>query len=235
MSEPVSPKSAGAALISDDLPPELGAKLSPEERRLAVRALSLMGFLGACSMVGVAFSLYLINHYPLLLVAISPIGRHLVLAAPNVDPFAFILVAGGRRLLFYVASFQLGTGLGPSGLIWLELRMARVARFVRLLERVFERWSYLVLVVIPGPTVSCLAGIARMPMRVFVPLVCVGLVLRMMIVIAMASWLREPIEALLELVDAYWVPGTILMVLGVLVYRWKGGGAVPGWPARRPD
>ena len=235
MSESVPRNRPGPTLVSDELPPELGAKLSPEERRLALRALSLMGFLGACSMVGVAFSLYLINHYPLLLVAMSPIGRHLVLAAPNVGPLAFILVAGGRRLLFYVASFHLGTGLGPSGLIWLELRMARVARFVRLLERIFERWSYLVLMLIPGPTVSCLAGIARMPLRVFVPLVAVGLVVRMLIVIAMASWLREPIEALLELIDAHWVPGTILMVLGVLVYRWKGGGAVFGWPARRSD
>jgi membrane protein DedA with SNARE-associated domain len=222
-------------LATDELPPELAARLSPEDRRLAARSLSLMGLLGACSMVGVAFSLYLINHYPLLLVAMSPIGRHLVLAAPNVDPLAFVLVAGGRRLLFYVASYHLGTALGPAGLIWLELRMARLARFVRWLERIFERWSYAVLVLTPGPTVSSLAGIARMPLRVFLPLVSVGLMLRTVLVVLFASWLREPIEALLELIDAYWVPGTLLMVLGVLVYRWMGGGSVLGWAARRED
>jgi len=221
--------------FSDELPPELGGRLNADERRLAARSLSLMGVLGACSMVGVAFSLYLVNQYPLLLVAMSPIGRHLVLAAPNVDPIAFILVAGGRRLLFYIASFHLGTALGPSGLLWLEVRMVRLARFVRWLERIFERWSYAVLVLTPGPTVSSLAGIARMPLRVYLPLVSIGLVLRMLLVILMASWLREPIEALLELIDAYWVPGTMLTVLGVLVYRWKGGGSVLGWAARRPD
>ncbi len=221
--------------LSDELPPELSGRMNGEERRLARRSLSLMGTLGACSMVGVAFSLYLVNHHPLLLVTLSPIGRHLVLAAPNVDPFAFILVAGGRRLLFYIASFQLGSALGPSGLLWLELRLARLARFVRWLERIFERWSYAVLILTPGPTVSSLAGMAKMPQRIFLPLVSVGLVLRMVLVILMASWLREPIEALLELVDAYWVPGTILMVLGVLVYRWMGGGTAPGWPAQRSN
>ena len=222
-------------LASEELPRELSDRMSPEQRRLAARSLSLMGLLGACSMVGVAFSLYLINHYPLLLVALSPIGRHLVLAAPSVDPIAFVLVAGGRRLLFYVASYQLGSALGPPGLVWLEVRMARIARFVRWLEQIFERFSYAVLVLTPGPTVSSLAGIARMPLRVFLPLASIGLVLRMTLVILFASWLREPIEALLELVDAYWVPGTLLMVLGVLVYRWKGGGSVLGWAARRSD
>ena len=221
--------------FSDELPPELSGRLNADERRLAARSLALMGLLGACSMVGVAFSLYLVNHYPLLLVALSPIGRHLVLAAPNVDPLAFVLVAGGRRLLFYLGSFYLGSALGPTGLLWLEVKMARVARFVRFLERIFERWSYAVLLLTPGPTVSCLAGIARMPLRVYLPLVMVGLVLRMVLVILMASWLREPIEALLELIDAYWVPGTILMVLGVLVYRWKGGGSPLGWTATKPN
>jgi hypothetical protein len=222
-------------LVPEELPPELSERMSPEARRLAARSLSLMGVLGACSMVGVAFSLYLVNHYPLLLVAMSPIGRHLVLAAPNVDPFAFIAVAGGRRLLFYLASYHLGSALGPPGLVWLEVRLARLARFVRWLERIFERWSHAVLVLTPGPTVSCLAGIANMPLRVYLPLVSLGLVLRMVLVIVMAAWLREPIEALLELIDAYWVPGTIITVLGVLVYRWRGGGSPLGWPARRED
>ena len=221
--------------LSDELPPELSGQMTAESRRVARRALSLMGILGTSSLVGVAFSLYLVNHYPLLLVAMSPIGRHLILVAPNVDPFLFVLVAGARRLLFYAGSFQLGSALGPSGLIWLEARAARFARFVRWLERIFEKWSYAVLVLTPGPTVSCLAGIARVPLRVFVPLVTVGLVIRMLLVILMAAWLREPIEALLELIDAYWVPGTILVVIGVLVYRWVGRSSALGWPMRRSD
>ena len=218
----------------DQLPPELAAKLSPDDRRVARNALSLMGVLAAGSMVGVASWLYLVNHYPLLLVALSPIGRHLVLVAPTVNPLAFVAVGTTRRLLFYYGSYRLGSALGPAGLIWLEARMTRVARWIRWLERIFERWSYVVLVLTPGPTVSFLAGIARIPTRVFIPLVAVGLVLRMILVILMAEWLREPIEALLELIDAYWVPGTVLMVVGVLLYRWRGGSPF-GWASRDPD
>lgn len=221
--------------VDADLPPELAGRLGVDERRAARRALSLMAILGSCSMVGVAFSLYLVNHHPLVLIALSPIGRHLVLVAPNVDPVAFVLVGVARRLVFYLASFHLGRALGPAGLVWLEARAVRLARFVRWLERLFERASYAVVLLIPGPTVSSLAGIARMPLRVFAPLAAAGLVLRMVLVILMASWLREPIEVLLELADAYWVPGTIVLAVGILIYRWMGGGSALGFPMRRPD
>ena len=54
--------------------------------------------LSAGSAVGLAASAYLVNHYPLLLIALSPIGRHLILVVPNVDPGAFLLVAGLQQL-----------------------------------------------------------------------------------------------------------------------------------------
>ena len=38
--------------------------------------------------------------------------------------------------------------------------------------------------------------------------------------IVFAEWLREPIEALLEVIDEYWMPGTFVLVLFVLGYRW---------------
>ncbi len=65
---------------------EGGAGLSPERRRIVGRCLSVLGALSTCAMIGVAFSLYLVNHQPLLLIALSPLGRHLV------------LVTGGRTL-----------------------------------------------------------------------------------------------------------------------------------------
>jgi heme A synthase len=42
----------------------------------------------------------------------------------------------------------------------------------------------------------------------------------MVLIIAFGEWLREPIEAILEWIDRYWIPGTVVMVSGVLVYRW---------------
>jgi membrane protein DedA with SNARE-associated domain len=172
-------------------------------------------------MVGVAFSLYLVNHYPLLLVALSPLGRHLVLVAPIVDPYAFVAVVLARRMVFYLIMFQLGRTLGPAGITWVEARAVHLGRFVRWTERLFSRASHVAVFVMAGPTVSALAGISGMRARVFLALAIPGLTLRLVFVLGFAEWLREPIEWLLEWIDEYWIPGTIVLVTGMLVYQWR--------------
>ena len=200
-----------------------GAALTPEALRRVRRALTALGVLSTGSMVGVAFSLYLVNHWPLLLIALSPIGRHLVLVAPIVDPIAFLFVAVGRRMLFYRASYGLGSALGVAGIAWIEQRasyFAYLARFVRWLERLFARAPRLVVLVMSGPTICALAGISGMRQAVFLPLAATSLLVRMLAILGFAELVREPIEAALAWIDAYWKPGTALMVVGVLIFQW---------------
>jgi membrane protein DedA with SNARE-associated domain len=205
-----------------------GGAMSPEieplnrvQRATARRCLSALGLLSTGSLVGVAASLYLVNRHPLLLVALSPIGRHLILVAPIVDPVAFVGVAVTRRMLFYLACFHLGRALGPAGIVWIEARAARAARFVRWLERLFDRWSRGVVFLMPGPTVSGLAGTSGMTTRLFVAISLLGLVFRMLLVLAFAEWLRSPIEDLLALIDEYRIPGTVVIVAGIAVHQWR--------------
>ncbi len=204
--------------------PDIGpdpANLDPEQRTRARRSLSVLGVLSIGSMAGVASSLYLVNHYPLLLIALSPLGRHLVLVAPIVDPYAFVAVAVLRRMAFYLACYQLGRSTGPAGVVWLEQRAARFARFVRWLEKLFARFSRAVTLISAGPTVSALAGMSGMPLRLFALLATVGLTLRMAAILLFAEALREPIEWLLALIDEYWKPGTAILVTGTLLYQWR--------------
>jgi membrane protein DedA with SNARE-associated domain len=202
--------------------PDPSAWLLDAERRRIVRlCVSTLATLSSLSLVGVAFSLYLVNHHPLLLVALSPIGRHLLLVAPSVDPFAFVAVVVTRRMLFYLASFHLGRALGPAGIVWIEARAARFGRWVRWLERLFQRASHAIVFLFSGPTVSALAGVSGMRPLAFAGLAAPGLVLRAAVVLAIAASVREPIEAVLEWIDAHWIPGTILMLGLVAVYRWR--------------
>jgi len=201
------------------------ALLDPEQRTLARRSLSALGVLSVGSISGTASSLYLVNHYPLLLIALSPLGRHLVMVAPIVDPVAFVAVAVLRRMAFFVACYHLGLAMGPTGVVWLEAKAARFARFVRWVESLFQRWSFAVVFLMTGPTVSALAGMSDMKLRVFVPLAAAGLVMRMVGILLFAELLREPIEWTLAWIDEHWVPGTVVMVLGILAYQ--------GWQRRR--
>ncbi len=201
------------------------ARLTPEQRQVVARCLWVLGLLSTGSMIGLAFSLYLVNAYPLLLIGLSPIGRHLMLVAPTVDPLAFVAVGSLRRLAFYFASFHLGRAMGPLATIWLEARFARAARFIHWLERLFSRAPNAVVVLLPGPGVATLAGMSKMSAPVYIPLVALGLVFRMVLIVIAAEWLREPIQYLLELANEYKLPGTIVLVSAIAIYRW--------WQSRR--
>jgi membrane protein DedA with SNARE-associated domain len=189
--------------------------------RLARRCLFLLGGLWALSTIGRAFSLYLINHHPLVLVAMSPMGSHVLLAAALTDPIALLAVATARRLVFYTATFFLGRALGPYAVQWVEARARHFGRFVRFVERLFARAPRLVVMGAAGPTVSALAGMSGMRLSTFLTLATLGLVVRLWIWIQFADVFRGPIEQLLEWIDEYWVPGTILLVAILGVTQWR--------------
>jgi membrane protein DedA with SNARE-associated domain len=60
-----------------------------------------------------------------------------------------------------------------------------------------------------------------MPLSTFGMLATTGLVVRLWIWIQFADALREPIEQLLALIDEYWVPGTIVLVVIIGVTQWR--------------
>lgn len=189
--------------------------------RMARLCLSVLGALWVLSTVGRAFSLYLINHAPLLLVAMSPMGSHVLFAAAVANPIALLAVTTARRLLFYAATFFLGRALGPHAIHWIEARSRHFARFVRWIERWFALAPRLVVLVAAGPTVSALAGMSGMRLRTYLSLATLGLVVRLWIWIKFAEILRGPIEQLLEWIDEYWVPGTFVLVTVIGVSQWR--------------
>jgi len=201
--------------------PDRGLLLDPDRRRIVRLCASALATLSTLSLIGVASSLYLVNHHPLLLVALSPIGRHLLLVAPTVDPFAFIAVVVARRMLFYLASFHLGRALGPAGVVWIETRAAGFGRFVRWLERIFQRASHLVVFFLCGPTLSALAGASGMRPRTFAALAAPGLALRAILMLGIAASVREYIELLLAWIDENWIAGTVAMLALVALTRWR--------------
>jgi membrane protein DedA with SNARE-associated domain len=205
----------------DGSQPELDTSISPEQWKIARRCLSVLGVLGVGSMIGSWWLFpYLVTHYPLLLIALSPLGRHLVLVAPQVDVLLLVVVTLLRRVAFYVPSFYLGRSLGDAGFKWIEARAGSFAGYVRWVERMFARFRYPVIVVAAGGMVSMLAGISGMRLPLFLALALPGLIVRILVVILFADYYREPIEWILALISEYWLPATIAMVFGATLYQW---------------
>ena len=125
-----------------------------------------------------------------------------------------------RQLAFYFASFEHGSAMGPAGIVWLEQRAKGFARWVRWLERLFQRASYAVVLCATGPTISALAGSSGMNRWVFRILAGAGLVIRMSLIVWFAEWFEQPIEWLLALADEYWKPGTAVLLGVAAGYQW---------------
>ncbi len=129
--------------------------------RLRRAVFALLTVVTLASLLGTALSPYLLVTSPLLLVAVSPAAHHVALAAASVDPAALIAVATLRRVLTGIGAFGLGHFYGRQTLGWLDERYPTLAQLLTWVERQFERFGALVLVVAPAPVVAVLAGAAR--------------------------------------------------------------------------
>lgn len=220
MQEPSPIASTDSTQLDDrSLAPAYAATLSAENRRIVRICLAVLALLSTGSLIGVASSLYLVEHAPLLLIGLSPLGRHFVLAAPSVDPVAFVLVGVLRRLAFYTPCYFLGRALGPIALIWIETRARWFAPWVRWLEGLFKRSGRIVMLVMAGPTISTLAGISGMRLAPYLTLATLSLCFRLVFYYEFADAFREPIAEFLALLEGYRAPGTLLLVAGILVWQ----------------
>jgi uncharacterized membrane protein YdjX (TVP38/TMEM64 family) len=133
----------------------------------------------------------------------------------------FLLVGGTRSLAFTGVSFFLGRALGEPGLVWLDARAGRFARFVRWLERFFQRWSYLAVFIFPLGAMAAVAGVARMAPTGFFITASIGIVFRMSLYAWLAESIRGPILALLEVIRTYQGPATGVLIVCVAAYQFS--------------
>lgn len=179
-------------------------------------AAALLTSIGLC---GIAFAPALLTYSPLLLIGMSAIPRHLVLAAPLTDPGSFVIIATLRRVIGCTLLYYLGESFGETGLEWLERRYPKARRAVKWLERVFRRVGPLVLFVAPSQPMSALAGNVRMPLWQFLPAVSCG----QLIWVGLTYWLGDYLSEWTTPVTAWLsenvVSTTLACVVAVVAYQ----------------
>lgn len=162
--------------------------------------------------LGTALSPYLLVHQPLLLVGLAPEMRHLLLAAGHVDPVLLSVVAVLRRVLSMVSTWSLGYVYGFTVVRWMERRYPRLGAKVRWIEQVYGRIGPVVLCLIPGYTVSALAGAARTPARVFLPATLLGQVLWVVVNVWIGAAITDWTAPLMDYIQAHLWETTALAV-----------------------
>jgi membrane protein DedA with SNARE-associated domain len=190
-----------------------------EDHALRRAALAGTGALTALSLVGTALSPYLLVTHPLLLVGVAPEVRHLVLAAAEAPLLPLLLVGTLRRALGMASAYALAASYGLTAVRWLEQRYPRAARAIRFLEGLFGRFGVAMLVIVPGYTVSALAGAARTRPSVFLAATLTGQLLFVGATLLFGEAVGQWTRPLLSFLTAHLAECTLACVLLVVLQQ----------------
>lgn len=207
---------SGGALVPDGSRPHALGVSSDESRRRKVRlALLFAGpaLLAVASGVGTALSPTLLIDDPLVLIALNPVTRHLVLVSAKVGYWPFLVVAVLRMFAADPFMYAIGREHGDRAVDFMVKRSGRWGRVVLWSERLFRRASIPALCILPGPIFSMLAGVVKMKPAVFVATNITGTIVAVTVVWFFGSAVSEWIDVITT-----WVAGHKLeLTLGTIV------------------
>jgi membrane protein DedA with SNARE-associated domain len=206
-------------------------------RRLLLWCVVPLSIMSIGSLIGTAFMPYLLARRPLVLVALSPLFRHLVLAAPRVDAAAFFAVAVPRHFLPDPFVYLLGREYGHLAFEWAGGNATRSGKLVRTMERAFAKVGPFALLVSPDVIVSTLAGAAKVPIPLFVVFNIAGTFGTVFVARWFGDAFGEGIAKVVRFFEANLVTVTLVSFLLVIAFNWysrrrtpadaeKGDGAV---------
>jgi membrane-associated protein len=201
------------------------------DRRTVTLLVVLVAAFWILGTVANALAPTLIADHPLVLVALEPRNRYLLLTAGRVDLVPYVVFATLRRIASDPVYFALGHLYGDRSIRWLEDQTGpRGARFVRFTERGYRRFSKLAVFLFPGLVVCVLAGATGMKVRTFLLLNVIGTVAAVIVLRVFADQLEPVVLPITEWIDDNQTVLTVVSVglaVGYVAYqRRRGGGEV---------
>lgn len=217
MERPEAPADVEAAVQDDDA-------ARAKKRRARTRMLLLLlpiTISSVCIAVGIAMAPVLLERAPLLLIALAPLPRHLVLVSPMAATVPFFAVAVTRSFIVDPFMFRLGRDYGYEALRQFTVRAGVGVGLLRFVLRIFERAGPLVLFVTPDPLMSLLAGATGMRLWVFLALNLGGTFASLTLTRLVGARFAEPLALVRAFVQAHVLETTIVsvVIVGLMVAR----------------
>ncbi|MDB5067956.1 MAG: hypothetical protein JWM18_4390 [Chloroflexi bacterium] len=176
-------------------------------RRGATRPLlGLLVLMLVAGGVGDTASPVLVVHSPLLLVALNPRARNVLLASLTVGLVPLLAVGLIRRLLAVPVLYRLGRMHGDSSLAWVDRRLPRTGRWTRRGERWFGRAAAPAVLLLPGGVTAYLAGNTGMHEAGLLALSALGIIARLAVLLAIGDALAAPLTWLLRFIAGHQWP-----------------------------
>jgi len=190
--------------------------------RKAILALTTMLFV--IGTIGSNIGPALIDEKPILVLILSSRNRNLFGSVPYIDLFPYLIIGFTRVLVAGVALYLVGRWYGKTALGWVEGNMGELPKIYRSLERAVDKAGSVMVVLMPGSNIVCLlVGHRRMEPRRFIPLLMLGIAIKLVVLWQGGQLFKEQIKDFLNYVEKYqwWVVG-LLFVVSLLHSARKG-------------
>jgi membrane protein DedA with SNARE-associated domain len=168
----------------------------------------------------------LVKNHPLLLVALEPRNRWVILVADKVWFWPLLVWGTFRRLASDPLFFLLGHLYGDGAIRWAERKFDGGTGIVKGLEKIFSKAGPLLVFFFPGALVCVLAGATGMNPVVFAVLNVVGTVFTITVLYRFAHHVQGPIDAVNRFYahNFKWLTAVSILLTGVYVWnQWRQG------------
>ena len=179
-----------------------------------------LGALFGAMFLGMSFAPTLAVKAPLLLIALAPLPRHIILIAPYTPVEWVVPVAALRGVITCAVAFEVGRLYGPQGIRLFERRSPRLGRWVRSFEKLFGLSAPAFLFLAPGPLTSTLAAISGGSRWLTLTLSGLGLGVWASIHHKVGDWLAPYTAPIMAFIQEYLLETTLACLLIVVTYQW---------------
>lgn len=170
--------------------------------------------------IGSALAPTLVVDHPLLMVALNANNRYLILVTNSLGPFEYYAVALFRRVVPTLAFFLLGRWYGHRAVKWMVGREPTSTDVVSVVQRLFDRFGWVIVAIAPMTLVTLVAGAAQLKPRFLVPLVTVSVLVRLMVIRWLGSEFSGTLESVVDWIDRMRGPLLVVTIGIVLVTAW---------------
>lgn len=193
----------------------------PPSRRTLVLIVTPIIALITIGTVASAIHPTLVKSHPLLLVALEPRNRWILLVADRVSFWPLLIFGTLRRLASDPLFFLLGYLYGDKAVAWAERKFDFGTGTIRRIERAFQKAGPVLVFFFPGALICVLAGATGMNPVMFAALNIVGTVFTVTLLYQFAGTVRGPVDAVLGFYDDNWKWLTIVSVALTALYIWN--------------
>jgi membrane protein DedA with SNARE-associated domain len=194
------------------------ARKLPSRRVVTIITIPLIALV-IVSYIGDAFMPALVDRHPVLLMAMNPRNRNLILVVNEIDAWVFYVVGTLRLIATDPLWFLIGYWYGDSALRWAERRTRTFGDTLRWFEKGFSKAAYPLVVIAPNNWICLFAGAAGMGVGTFFALNLIGTVGRLFLIRLLGDAFDSPIQWVLDLIADYRTPLLIFSIItvGILV------------------